>query len=120
MIYYESINIPFFYGFLAIHVETKIVKQLLSGIVSHFLLTVVHSGNLKNYCKISSWLNGNSAARHFYPENRGVLVVYAHAVVYLFAVPWLKFDDHVDLFRYFDRTHAEQTACVDDTYTADF
>ena len=95
--------------------ETKVVKELLSGVIAHFLLTVVHCGNFKNYRKVTSGLYGDRRAGHLYAENGSIFAVNAHSVIYLFAVPRFKLDYHIDLLRYLYGTHTEEAAGIYDT-----
>ena len=103
-----------------VHLQTKILQKFSGSVITHFLLTVVHSRNFKDNSKVSARLYRNGKARYLDAEDSSLLIVYAHSVVYLCAVPRLKLYDKVYLLADLYSTHTEQTSCVDDTDTSQF
>ena len=99
--------------------KTEIVEKLLSCVIAHLFLPVVHSGYFKYYRKITSRLYRNSKGRNLYAENIYELGVYAHTVIYLFRVPLFKFDNKINLLGHFNSTDTEESSCVDDSDTAE-
>ena len=112
--------IPALYLVLFIHLQTEVFKQLGSSVVAHLLLTVVHSCNFKDNSKVSARFDRDGKAWHLYAENSGILIINAHSVVYLCAVPRLKLNYKVDLLVHLDSTHTEQSSGIDYSDTSEF
>ena len=104
---------------LGADIHAEVLQQLLSTVVAHLLLTVIHGGDLDDDSEVTTGLDGDCHNGDLKSEYLHVLVIHAHTVIDLLRVPQLEVDDDVDLLRDLYRADTEDTASVDDADATD-
>ena len=77
--------------------HAKVVEQLLCGVVSHFLLSVVHCRRFNDNRNVTTRRNGNNTYRHLNSEYVYCFIFKSETLVIFLGVPWFKLNNHVYL-----------------------
>ena len=88
--------------------------QLQRRVVAHLAVAVVHGRHLHDAGQVPARLHRDGQGGQLHPQDLGVGVLQAQAVIDCGVIPGLQLDDHIDLLIHLDGPHAEQAAYIDD------